>query len=69
MSNAMPTTTETTSTMIRISHTVWLEPEVGDWSKWSDPAAKGSAIRKRTPFTIQLAVDTKTPELTASVAS
>jgi len=60
MSNAMPTTTETTSTMIRISHTVWLEPEV--------VTGRSGVIRRRrqrdqeeTPFTIQLAVDTKTP--------
>ena len=36
-------------------------------SKWRFPMARGRAIRKSAPLTIQLAVLTSTPELTATV--
>ena len=54
-----------------MSQTRWefpLSVDVLDGSlKWSCPMARGRAMRNRAPLTIQLAVLTSTPELTATV--
>ena len=53
-----------------MSHTRWESPLpellLGSL-KWKLPRARGKAMRNRAPLTIQLAVLTSTPELTATV--
>ncbi len=54
-----------------MSHTRWELDELlsldGVSLKWRLPMARGRAMRNSAPFTIQLAVLTSTPELTATV--
>src|SRR5664280_2369620 len=68
-----PRATPITTMAITMSQTSFeslLEPLlVGDELKWRLPYARGRAMRKRAPLTIQLAVLTSTPDVTAVVAS
>ena len=59
----------TTTTMSQTSPELPTPDELGALWKWRCEMASGRAIRKRAPFTIQLAVLHSTPELTARVAS
>ena len=69
--NANPSTTPTSTTIRTMSHTSCASSLLLDEGseKCSLPMAIGSAIRNSAPLTIQLAVLTRTPELTAMVAS
>jgi hypothetical protein len=64
-----PSATPTTMTTMTMSHTRWALPllSLSGSLKWRLPRANGRAMRNSPPFTIQLAVLTSTPELTAMV--
>ena len=67
--NTSPRATPTTITAMTMSQTRWESPllSLEGSLKLKFPRARGRAIRNSAPLTIQLAVDTSTPELTATV--